>query len=100
MKSKKKKRKLNIVDPKTIEIELPDKLTIQIYKKELKKNIYLNRGYILDGFPETYYLALKIFKKKKQKPKQFDENGDEIEEEESGDENEEENEILGEMNEN
>ena len=35
-------------------------------RKELKENIYLNRGYILDGVFSNYYQVFKVFKSKKE----------------------------------
>lgn len=33
-----------------------------MYKRELRNNKYTNRGYILDGFPETYKEFYYMFK--------------------------------------
>lgn len=56
--------KVKLLKKEDIKIELPDYILIKMYKIELRSNLYLNRGYILDGFPENYYQAFSIFKKK------------------------------------
>ena len=43
-------------------IELPFEMIIKMYRKELKNNVYTNRGYILDGFPTSYKEFYYLFK--------------------------------------
>ena len=74
-KLQKKAKRPKKIDVNKLEIELPEKLLIEIYKKELSTNICLNRGYVLDGFPKNYKTAFKLFKSKLKSKKKKNKNG-------------------------
>ncbi len=50
------------IDENDLEIELSERILLKLYKNEISKNLYINRGYILDGFPTNYKTAFKLFK--------------------------------------
>ena len=47
-------------------------MLIKIFKIELRKNKYTNRGYILDGFPETYKQFFYLYKINKENEEEDD----------------------------
>lgn len=57
-----KKKEPKEIDPSTIKEFLPLNLVFKVLKTMLFENVYINRGYILDGFPKSYSEAMSCFK--------------------------------------
>ncbi len=47
-------RKTKQIKEDEIEVKIPDSLFIKLLKNELNQNKFYNKGFILDGIPETY----------------------------------------------
>jgi adenylate kinase family enzyme len=43
-------------------VAMPTQILTKLYKQELNQNKYYNKGFILDGYPETYEQAVRLFK--------------------------------------
>lgn len=67
------------VDRKTVKIRIPDEFLYKLLRDKLQENACRNRGYVLDGYPRTHKDAQYCFL---EKPKQYDEEGELIEDDE------------------
>lgn len=66
-KTRKKTKIPKLLEREEIEVQLPDKILTEVYLTELNENLYLNRGYILDGVLDSYYQTFRLFKTKKER---------------------------------
>lgn len=67
------------IDLPGLPIRVPEDIIYTLLRQELVKNACRNRGYILDGYPRTYYDAQNCFLMKR--PKQNEDDEEEEEEE-------------------
>jgi adenylate kinase family enzyme len=62
-KRKKQGKKVPISPPvkEDITVTVPDKILVKMFKLRLNMNDCLNRGYVIDGFPDSYKNACKFY---------------------------------------
>ena len=57
----KKKKSKEVINPDDIKIRFTPEMLYKIYIRKLSQRNFLNKGYILDGFPKTFQDACNIF---------------------------------------